>query len=130
MADGTPIFKKQDKTFVENNRPVSPLPIVSKIFERIMQKHIGKFFSPFLCGYRKGFSTKYALLSFIERRRLCLDKQGFVRALLMNLSKAFDTINHELLIAKSHACGFSIKTLEIILRYLQGRWQRVKINAT
>ena len=78
MADGTPIFKKQDKTFVENNRPVSPLPIVSKIFEWIMQKHIGKLFSPFPCGYRKWFSTKYVLLWFIERRRLCLDKQGFV----------------------------------------------------
>ena len=134
LADVTPIFKKKDKTFVENYRPVSVLPTVSKIFERIMQKqitdYIGKFLSPFLCGYRKGFSTQYALLSLIERWRLCLDKQGFAGALLMDLSKAFDTINHELLIAKLHAYGFSIEALEVLLSYLQDRWQRVKINTT
>ena len=66
-----------------------------------MQKHISdyisKFLSPFLCGYRKGFSTQYALLTLIERWKFCLDKQGFAGALLMDLSKAFDTINHELL---------------------------------
>ena len=134
LADVTPIFKKKDKTFVENYRPVSVLPTVSKIFERIMQKqitdYIGKFLSPFLCGYRKGFSTQYALLSLIERWRLCLDKQGFAGALLMDLSKAFDTINHELLIAKLHAYGFSIEALKVLLSYLQERWQRVKINTT
>ena len=104
LVDVTPIFKKKDKTFLENYRPVSVLPTVSKIFERIMQKqitdYIRKFLSPFLCGYRKGFSTQYALLSLIERWILCLDKQGFAGALLLDLCKAFDTINHELLIAK------------------------------
>ena len=48
----------------------------------------------------------------------------------MDLSKAFDTINHELLMAKLHAYGFSIEALEILLSYLQERWQRVKINTT
>ena len=85
LADVTPIFKKKDKTFVENYRPVSVLPTVSKIFELIMQKqitdYIGKFLSPFLCGYRKGFSTQYALLSLIERWRLCLDKHYYHKAL-------------------------------------------------
>ena len=71
LADATPIFKKKDKAFVENYRTESVLPTVSKIFERIMQRqitdYIGKFLSPFLFGYRKGFSTQYALLSLIER---------------------------------------------------------------
>ena len=48
----------------------------------------------------------------------------------MDLSKAYDTINHELLIAKLHAYGFSINAIEVILSYLQDRWQRVKINTT
>ena len=52
------IFKKKDKTFVENYRPVNVLLTASKILERIMQKqitdYIGEFLSPFLCGYRKG----------------------------------------------------------------------------
>ena len=86
----SPIFKKKDKTFVENYRPVSALPKVSTMFERIMQKHISdyieKFVSPFLCGYRKGFSTQYTLLALIERWKFCLDKQGFAGALLMDLS--------------------------------------------
>ena len=66
LADVTPIFKKIDKTFVENYRPLSVLPTISKIFERIMQKqitdYIGKFPSPFPCGYRKGFSTLYVFV--------------------------------------------------------------------
>ena len=130
------IFKKKDRTFFGNYRPVSVLPSISKIFERIMQKqisdYIGKFISnsPFLCEYRKGFSTQYALLTLIERWKFCLDKQGFAGALLMDLSEAFGTINHELLIAKLHAYGFSTDVLEILLSYLQDRWQRVKFNTT
>ena len=102
------------------------------MFERIMQKqvsdYIEKFVSPFLCGYRKGFSTQYALLTLIGRLKFCLDKQRFVGALL--ISKAFDTINHELLIAKLHAYGISTDALEVLLSYLQNRRQRVKINTT
>ena len=48
----------------------------------------------------------------------------------MDLSKVFDTINHELFIAKLNAYGFSIEALEVLLSYLQERWQRVKINTT
>ena len=128
----SPVFKKKDKTFVENDKPVSVLPTVSKISEIIMQKqisdYIGQFLSPFLCGYRKYFSTQYSLLTLIERWKFCLDKQGFAGALLMELSKALDTMNHELLIAKLYAYGFSIDGLEVLLNYLHDRWERVKIN--
>ena len=71
LADITPVYKKNDRTSVENFRPVSVLPTVSKIFERIIQKqfsaHVNEFLSPYLCGYRKGFNTQYALLSLIEK---------------------------------------------------------------
>ena len=134
LADASSVFKKEDKTFVENYRPVSVLPTVSKIFERIMQTqisdYIGKFLSPSLCGYRKGFSTQYALLTLTERWRFYLDKKGFAGAFLMDLSKAFDTIKYELLIAKLHAYGFSTDALEVLLSYLPDRWKIVKINAT
>ena len=99
--------------------------------QKQISDYIGKFLSPFLCGYRKGFSTQYALLTLIERWKFCLDKQGFLVALLMALSKAFDTINHELIIAKLHTYGFSTDfPLKVLLSYLQDRWQRVKINTT
>ena len=121
----SPVFKKKGKTFVENYRPVSVLPTVSTIFERTIQKqisdYIGKILSPFLCGYRKCFSTQYALLTIIKRWKFCLDKKGFAGALLMDLSKAFDTINHKLLIAKLHAYDFSTDVLEVLLSYLQDR---------
>ena len=71
LADITPVYKKKDPTLVENYRSVSVLHSVSKIFERIIQKqlsnYVDKFLSPYLCGYRKGFNTQYALLSLIEK---------------------------------------------------------------
>ena len=134
LADVTPIFKKDDRTSTKNYRPVSILPVVSKIFERIIQKqiisYIDKFISPSMCGFRKDYSTQTALLSLIEKWKLTLDNRGYAGAILMDLSKAFDTINHELLIAKLNAYGFSDSALKLILDYLSDRWQRVKINAT
>ena len=61
LADVVPAFKKEDSTLVENYRPISLLPVTSKIFERIMLKQIttymNEYLSPYLCGYRKGFNT-------------------------------------------------------------------------
>ena len=113
---------------------MSVLPSVSKIIERIMKKqllsYINQFLSRFLCGYRKGYNTQTALLSLIEKWKSILDRSGFAGAVLMDLSKAFDTINHELLAAKLHAYGFDKNSLRVIFSYLTDRWQRVKINTT
>ena len=80
LADISPIFKKLENILVENYRPVSVLPIVSKVFERIMDKqtnaYIEKFLSPYLCGYRKGYSCQYALLAMIEKWKMSLDSGG------------------------------------------------------
>ena len=71
LADITPAFKKKDPTLAENYRPVALLDPVSKMFERIIQKqlltHIERFLSPYLCEYRKGFSTQFAFISLIEK---------------------------------------------------------------
>ena len=99
-----------------------------------MQKQINDYMedhlSPYLCGYRKGYNCQYALLVMIENWKLSLDSSRFAGGILMDLSKAFDTINHELMIAKLHAYGFNTNTLEIILDYLSNCWQRIKINTT
>ena len=67
LADMTPVFKKEDTSLLKKYRPVSVLPVVSKIYERIMQKQILEYIdmhlSLHLCGYRKGFSTQMALIS-------------------------------------------------------------------
>ena len=126
LADVTPLFKKLENVCKENYRPVSLLPLVSKIFERIMQeqmiKFIGDHLSPFLCGYRKGYNFQYALIAMIEKWKKSLDNGGMFAAILMDLSKAFDTINHELLIAKLHAYGFEMSALSIVSDYLSDRW--------
>ena len=134
LHDITPIFKSLENSLKKNYRGISVIPIVSKILEKIMDKQINdyieKYLSPYLCGYRKGYSCQYALLSMIEKWKMYRDKGGHAGGILMDLSKAFDTIKHELLIAKLHAYGFSYDALEIIQDYLKDRWQRTKINTS
>ena len=84
--------------------------------------HVEKHLSPFLCGYRKGYNAQYALTAMIEKWKKSLDKNvGMAGAIFMDLSKAFDTINPELLIAKLGAYGFEESALAIILNYLSDR---------
>ena len=105
-ADLTPIFKKLECVLKENDIPISILPVVSKIFERIMQRqmkiHIDTYLSPFLCGFWKGYNTQYALIIMIEKWKKHLDNNGIAGAILMDLSKSFDMLNHELLIINNN----------------------------
>ena len=79
-----------------------------------MALHFNNYLSPYLCGYRKGYAAQHALLILIEKWKSILDKKGFGGAILMDLSKAFDTLNHKLLTAKLHAYGFSSDALVLI----------------
>ena len=128
----TPVFKKEDASLLKNYRPVSVLPLVSKIYERIMQKqileYIDIYLSPLLCGYRKGYSTQTALISILEKWKLSIDNKGFAGGVSMDLSKAFDTINHQLLLVKLHAYGLSKQGLAIVYSYLSNQKQRIRIN--
>ena len=95
LADITPAFKKEDKNLANNYKPVSALAALSKVFENIMQKqvinNVNTFLSPYLCGYRKGFSTQYTLLSLLEKLKKTIDKKSFAGGVWMDLSKAFET---------------------------------------
>ena len=132
LADITPTFKKGDATCAENYRPVSVLPVVSKIYEKIMQRqiisYIDNYLSPFLCGFKKGYSPQNALLSLIEKWKKIIDNHGYSGAVLMDLSKASDTLNHDFLIAKLDMYGFDKLALRLISSYLSKRWQMTKIN--
>ena len=132
LADITPVHKKHETTSKENYRPVSILPSISKIFERnmfdqisfYMDKHISKY----LCGFRKGYSTQHCLIIMLEKWKKALDNRKLAGALLTDLSKAFDCLNHELMIAKLEAYGFDQVSLEFIYSYLSDRKHRTKIN--
>lgn len=110
QADVIPIHKKLEKTLKENYRPVSKLPIISKLHERDIYdqilNYIEKYLSPFLFGFRKGHSTEQCLNVMIEKWKKALDQKKYVGAVLTDLSKAFDCLNHQLLIAKCEAYSF------------------------
>ena len=133
-ADVIPIFKKGSRTDRENYRPVSILPNSSKVFERLLFKQLSCHFEKILLknqfGFRKGYSTQQCLLAMIEKLRKCIDHGGICGILLTDLSKAFDCLSHDLLIAKLHAYGVSFSSLSLIYSYLNNRFQRVKLNET
>lgn len=131
-AEILPGFKKYETTNKDNYRPISILPASSKIFERVMEIQILAYMSPYLsnylCAFRKGYSTQYCLLAMLEKWRKALDNRNLAGALLTDLSKAFDCLNHELLIAKLDAYGFNEASLTYIYSYLTGRKHRTKVN--
>ena len=86
--------------------------------------------SIFQCDLRKKYSTQHALKSMIEKARKILDKGGTFGALLTDLSKAFDCMTHDLIIAKMHALNFDMNALNLIFDYLTGRKQRAEINSS
>ena len=133
-ADITPIFKKSDKYSKNNYRQVSILPALSKVFERLMFYQINEYMndklSIFLCGFRKEMSAQNCLLFMVEKWRRHLDKYDKAGVLLTDLSKAFDCLWHDLLVAKLHAYGFDYQSLKLIYSYINDRFQRVRINAS
>ena len=132
-ANVIPLFKKDSNTDKKNYRPISILPSISKVFERLMFRQITNYvdtiISPYLCGFRKGYSPQHALLRLKDILNKSLDTNEMVGLFMMDLSKAFDCIPHDLLIAKIHAYGFDKSSLKLIYSYLKDRQQRVKVNA-
>ena len=86
-------------------------------------------FSRYQCGFRKGYSAQQRLLAMIEKqKKRTVDNGGVFGVLLTDLSKAFDRISHDLIIAKLQAYGFHIDALKLTHDYLSSRKQRVRVN--
>ena len=133
LADVSPVFKNGNKNDKLNYRPVSILPTISKIYERLIFYQVNEYFdsklSPYQCGFRKNYSTQYCLILMLEKWKRAIDNGDAAGALLTDMSKAFDCLSHELLIAKLEAYGFSYCALKLIHSYLTMRFQRVRINS-
>ena len=84
--------------------------------------------SKFITGFRKLHGTQHAMVTMLEKWRKALDKKEYICVLFMDLSKASDTINHDLLLAKLRAYAFSKNALNLMCSYLKNRKQRVQIN--
>ena len=108
------------------------LSAISKIFERLISKQICLFvyrlLSNLLCAFREGHSAEHALFRLTEMCRKALADGRVVGMVLMDLSKAYDCIPHDLLIAKLEAYGFGHHSLLLIHNYLSNRKQRVKLD--
>jgi len=134
LADITPAFKKGDKTKKENYRPISVIKVFAKILERLLCKQLKEFivpkFSPLLCGFRKGHSTQHALLKLLEDWRDKLDSKHIIGTVLCDLSKAFDTLPHDLMLAKLNAYGLGYNALKLLNNYLTNRKQRCKVGTS
>ena len=131
-ADIIPVHKKNEKSDKTNYRPVSILPKLSKIYEKLIYDQLYDYFDKILllsqCGFRKGHSSENCLLAMLENFKKSEDDGNEVEALLTDLSKAFHCIDHKLLIDKLFYYGVSPSALNLIHSYLSNRTQRIKIN--
>ena len=120
-ADVTGLPKTRDKQNKKKYRPVSLTPIFSKIFERHMYEQMSeysaRFLSPYIFGYRKGHSTEQCVMVMIEMWKKALDENKVAGAVLTDLSKAFDCLPHDLLIAKLCAYGMYQHVISYLITY-------------
>lgn len=136
IAKVLPVYKKGLKTDPKNYRPISLLPVLSKIFEKIVKKRLLSHLNAnnIICkrqyGYQKGISTSDAIDSLIDDVVLCLNEKKKVVGLFLDLSSAFDTVDHEILIKKLVYYGITGKNLQLFKSYLQNRYQFVEISST
>ena len=136
LADVTPIFKKGDPSIAENYRPISITSAMAKVFEKLLLIQVNEFLhkeklqTPYQFGYRKGYSTQDALLYATETWRKCADNKRNVHVAFLDLSKAFNSLNHQILNSKLEALGFGPQSRNILMNFTTRRMQRVNVNGT
>ena len=132
-ADVTPIYKKENRLSKENYRPVSVLISFSKVFEMAMSDqldpHLKLIYHPLLSAYIKNIGCGSTLTFLLETWRRALDKDQYVGLVMMDLSKAFDCLPHDLLTNKLKYYNFDQGACGLMHSYLTDRTQCVKIGA-
>ena len=134
MAKVIPIFKKGDPTSVNNYRPISILSPINKIFEKIIYSRLINFVDKnqllykYQYGFRKNHSTEHALIELVDQIRLNMDKKKMTCGIFIDLSKAFDTVNHDILLSKLENYGIRGNALDLLKSYLSDRKQYTQIG--
>ena len=113
---------------------MSILPLLSKVYEKVIYNQLSyyseSFLNNILCGFRKAHSTQHALFKLPQSWQQVLDNRGFIVTILMDLSKVYDCIPHNLLIAMLECYGVDKASLRILLVYLTCRKQPTKIGSS
>ena len=134
LAKVIPLFKKENKHLVGNYRPISLLNVFSKITEKLMYRRLYSFLSRFNVlyqwqfGFRAKHSTVQALIDILERIHDSMDSGNYVLGLYIDLRKAFDTVNHSILLQKLEHYGVRGIVNKWFTSYLKGRKQYVEVN--
>eukprot|EP00111_Clytia_hemisphaerica_P008885 TCONS_00025955-protein len=103
--------------------------VVSNLMCNLINEHLESSFSKLLCGFRKGHSTQHAVLNLLRNWQNALADNKKVGAVLIDLSKAFDCLPHDLLLAKLSAYGLGNDSLKLMHSYLSNRKHRVRIGS-
>ena len=128
-----PIYKKGSRLLVSNYRPISLLSNLNKILEKLVHSRVYTFLEDFQCiyslqfGFRKKHSTNHALIDITETIRQALDNKKHVCGVFVDLQKAFDTVNHDILISKLDHYGIRGMANNWFASYLNNRSQFVSI---
>ena len=134
VARVIPLFKSGDAACFSNYRPVSVLPVLSKIFERLLYSRLLTFINEnnvlyaFQFGFRALHSPNLALLLLVDKISKALEEGDYVLGLFLDFSKAFDTVNHDILFRKLEFYGIRGTPLKLFTSYLCGRSQYVEYN--
>ena len=131
IAKVIPLFKSGDKNVYTNYRPVSLLPQFSKVLEKVFSKRLNSFLellSNNQYGFRNKRSTSQALLHLIEKLTKSLDNKTITVGVFIDFKKAFDTIDHSLLLNKLEYYGIKGVALNWLQSYLSNRKQFVTVN--
>ena len=134
IAKVLPIFKNGSKTSVSNYRPISVLSCINKIFEKLLAKRIYSFLEKnhilyeFQYGFRKGHSTNHALIEITDRIKLAIEDKELICGIFLDLSKAFDTVDHNILLSKLEHYGIRGQAFNLLKSYLTDRKQYVQIG--
>ena len=135
-AKVSPIYKKGDKYIFDNYRPISILPAPSKIAEQIIHSQITQYFTDnnlfytYQYGFRKKHSTEYAALQLIDQVMTNIENRKRYISIFMDLSKAFDCIDHTILLQKLSYYGMKPCAVQLIKSYLSNRQQYVQFKNT